>query len=535
MDDTLFKPSYFERLLSVGDLPVSSRFVYRNGGTMNQRCCGEGNYTFFAAYNSEVVSDDVIVVGDEGRKAFVLVGALTAKRSLTHLSAVWRGGKLREIKIWQPEIREGEKPEEIVVLRGDDWRKLLLEYGRLVAKAMEAPAVDHTAPNTTGYCTWYYYYADVTEKDFLENVDALAKYRDVFPTRYVQIDDGYQAFQGDWNDQDASWPTPLDVIARKITSKGMEAGIWTMPFHASTASRVFREHPEWFVKGPDGKPLVAKGWSPPPDDQWATLDTTQPAVLEHLKKIFRTFREWGYTYFKMDGLGFALVDGTRSDPNATSVSAFRQGLQAIRDAVPDSFLLACSQHFLPCVGLVDGARFSDDTHASHGPICRCFNQTLNRFWMFDWFAADPDVLIARQDRGTQTIGESRISVLSGILTGFSLTSDNLATMTAERRELLARGARYRVRDVIPSTDRPVDGNPCVFTGTLDGLPAAAIVNETSEPMTFKLSDIKGFKGATSCEELLSPLGRLEGETVTVPACDGFLLVRKQQEDRPWQS
>ena len=526
MDELLRKPSYYERILPVTDLPVASSFVYRTGGTMCQRCAGEDNYAYFSSYNSEVVSDDVIVVGDEAARQFLLVGALTAKRSLTHLSAVWRGRKLREIKIWQPEIQEGEKPEELVILRGDDWRKLLLEYGRRVAVAMEAPAIDPAAPNTTGYCTWYYYYADVTEKNLLENIDALAKYRDIFPTRYVQIDDGYQAFQGDWNDQDASWPTPLDVIARKITSRGMEAGIWTMPFHASTASRVFHEHPEWFVKGADGKPLVAKGWSPPPDDHWATLDTTQPAVLDHLKQIFQTFRKWGYTYFKMDGLGFALVDGIRSDPKATSVSAFRQGLRAIREAVPDSFLLACSQHFLPCVGLVNGARFSDDTHASHEPICRAFQQTLNRFWMFNWFLPDPDVLIARQDRGTQTLGESHISVLSGILTGFSLTSDNLATMTPERRELLARGARYRVRDVIPSMDRAVNGRPCVFTGTLDGAPAAGIVNETDEPLVIELKDIEGFDPARECEELLTPLGRMKRGSVTVPPCDAFLLVQK---------
>ena len=525
MADTLFKPSYYERLLPVTDLPVASSFVYRNGGTMNQRCLGEDNYATFVAYNSEIVSDDVIVVGDETARRFLLVGALTAKRSLTHLSAVWRGHKLREIKIWQPEIKEGEDPEELVILRGEDWRKLLLEYGRRVAEAMGAPAIDHHAPNTTGYCTWYYYYADVTEKDFLENVDSLIKYRDLFPARYVQIDDGYQAFQGDWNDQDPSWPTPLDVIARKITSNGMEAGIWTMPFHASTASRVFREHPEWFVKASDGNPLVAQGWSPPPDDHWATLDTTQPAVLEHLKKIFTTFRKWGYTYFKMDGLGFALVDGIRSDPHATSVSAFRQGLRAIRDAVPDSFLLACSQHFLPCVGLVDGARFSDDTRAMHGPICQAFQQTMNRFWMFDWFAPDPDVLIARQDRGTQTAGESRISVLSGILTGFALTSDNLATMTPERRELLARGARYHVRNVIPSLQRISTRRPCVFTGTLDGVPAAALVNETDQPLEIMLAEVEGFETASACEELLTPLGKLTGKTVTVPPCDAFLLVR----------
>lgn len=526
MNTELKKVQYYERLLPI-DLPETAGFIYSHAGTMNQRAFNDSLYPVFSAYNSEVVADDVIVVGDAESSKYILVGALTAKRSLTHLSVVWRGRKMREIKIWQPEIREGEAPEELAILEGSDWRELLISYGKLVAEKMQALSPAPGAANVTGYCTWYYYYKDVTEKDFLENVDALAaKQSSPFKARYVQIDDGYQAFQGDWNDQHASWPTPLSDIARKITDAGMEAGIWTMPFHASTASRVFRDHPEWFVKGPDGKPLVAKGWSAPPDHLWATLDTTQDAVLEHLANIFRTFRKWGYTYFKMDGLGFALVDGIRSDPNATSVSAFRKGLKAIRDAVPDSFLLACSQHFLPCVGLVDGARFSEDTHASTFPIFRAANQTLNRFWMIDRFYwADPDCLIARTDRGTQTLGESHISVLTGILTGFALTSDNLSVIPPERLELLGRATSIRMRNVRPVKE--LDWGvpwPAAFIGTVDGKPAAAIINFNDEPRTWKIREVEGMDGAASFREVLHPAGALANGEITVGPHDAVLVV-----------
>ncbi len=525
----LRKIGYYERLLTL-DMPATASFIYNHAGTMNQRSGGDTMYPCFCAYNSEVVADDVIVVGDTATSRYVLVGALTAFRSLTHLSVVWRGRRMREIKIWQPEIKEGETPEEIAVLEGDDWRELLARYGRMAGERMNAlhPAAD--AKNVTGYCSWYYYYKDVTEKDFLENVETLAAHQSSpFKARFVQIDDGYQAFQGAWNDQHASWPTPLADIAKKITDAGMEAGIWTMPFHASTASRVFREHPDWFVKGADGKPLVAKGWSPPPDHLWATLDTTQDAVLEHLADIFRTFRKWGYTYFKMDGLGFALLDGVRADPSATSVSAFRKGLKAIRDAVPDSFLLACSQHFLPCVGLVDGARFSDDTHASADPIIDAANQTLNRFWMFDnFYWADPDCLIVRTDRGSQTPGESRISALTGIMTGFALTSDNLALLPPERLELLGRAASIRVRGVRPGVkSRPWDATwPPIFTGTVDGAPAAALINEGCKPKTWKLAEIEGFAKGRPCEELLHPMGAVAGAEFTLPPHDAALLVQR---------
>lgn len=528
MDIELKKPDYFERLIPVTLSETLTPFVYAHENTMNHRTPGSGAFVSFTGYNSEIVADDVILVGNAYARQFVLVGATTANRSLTHLAAIWRGRLLREIRIWQPEIKEGQEPEKFVVLEGGDWRALLLQYGDIVAREMHATPPPAGTDTTVGYCSWYYYYKDVTERDFLENVDTLARLQGTpFKARYVQIDDGYQTFQGDWNDQDASWPTPLRDIAGRIRAGGMEAGIWTMPFHASTASRVFREHPEWFVKGTDGKPLVALGWSAPPDDLWATLDTTREDVLEHLRRTFRTFREWGYTYFKMDGLGFALTDGVRSDPDATSVSAFRMGLKAIRDAVPDSFLLACSQHFLPCVGLVDGARFSEDTSASAANIINAFNHTASRFWMFDKFYwADPDCLIVRTDRGSNTLGESRISALSGIITGFALTSDNLAVVPKERLELLNRAATIRMRGVKPVG---IDFNwhsttwPTAFSGTVGGRPAVALANVTEAPRTWKVADLEGFSGP-SCEEILQPLGRVEGE-ITLQPHDAALLVQ----------
>ncbi len=525
-----FRPRYFERIYPL-DLPETANVVYRHANTMCLRAVEEPFYTRFQSYNSEIVSDDVIVVGDDASRRYILVGATTAFRSLTFLSAVWHGRRLVQIRLWQPDVQEGEEPEKVVVLEGSDWRQLLLDYGEKIASDMQAIRPPKGQPNVTGYCTWYYYYKDVTEANFLENVEALAQCREnsKFKSRYVQIDDGYQTFQGDWNDQDPSWPTPLDEIAARITGHGMEAGIWTMPFHASTASRVFREHPDWFVKGEDGRPLVAKGWSPPPDDRWATLDTTQPAVLDHLRDIFRTFRKWGYTYFKMDGLGFALTDGVRSDPQATPVSAFRLGLQAIREAVPDSFLLACSQHFLPCVGLVDGARFSDDTSAwAPEALQRAFDTSLARFWMFEkLFEADPDVLIARQDVGRQTLGESRISVLSGILTGFALTSDHLGTIAPDRLALLERGATMRVRDVKPMfpLGAPPWRWPHAFTGTFEGRRAWALVNPSGakENQLWRLADLEGHDASAPVEELLHPMGRM-GDTVIVPPGDAVLLV-----------
>ncbi len=515
------KPFYLRRIML--DLPPSSFFVYRHDNNMALR--REPSPVFAATRaDEELASSDVIVVGNEAAKRYILAGAVTAYRSLTHFLLVREAGLMRYIEVRQKDIAEGETPEEVVVLEGDDWRELLCQYADICAERAKIPAID-SSKNLTGYCTWYYYYANVTEKDFLENFQALKEKQDsCYKARVAQIDDGYQTFQGDWNDQDPAWPTPLPEIGKRIVDSGMTAGIWLMPFQASTASRIFREHPDWFVQDENGEPIVSRGWSPPPDDMWACLDTTIPAVQEHLVKIFRTFYSWGFRYFKMDGLSFGLMPGRRSDPNATPVSAFRLGLQTIRNAVPDCHLLGCCPPYMACLGLVDSVRISDDTHASWGAIRNVFYCVLSRFWMFDrMFRCDPDVVIARQDRGTHTLGESRISALGAIMTGISLTSDNLSVIDPDRLELLGRAANIRMRDMKPfnwNLSRPW---PDVFTGTVDGRRAVAIANDSDQWKEYRFDEIS-LDPEQDAEEILQPAGKRK-YTVAVAPHDAVLLVQ----------
>ncbi len=517
------------------DLPPQAGFMFRSSNNMCP-LLPSSNVFWPPAFEGEYNSQDVIVVGDETTKRFVLAGATTAHRSLTYFS-LYKRGRFKSILVKQPDIQPGEKPEEIIVLEGSDWRKLLKDYAAITARNMGVAPIK-AEKNLTGYCTWYYYYADVTEKDFLENLEALKARRDsAYPAAVVQIDDGYQTFQGDWLDQDPSWPTPLAEIGKRITDAGMQAGIWTMPMLASTASRVYREHPDWFVKKENGQVLEISGWSPPPDNLWVCLDATQKVVREHLKNVFQTFRSWGFSYFKMDGLGFGLPQGLRSDEKATAVSAFRQGLKAIRDAVPDATLLGCCPPFLACLGLVDNCRVSPDTgrywyapsdhvlNCDGGPtpgIASALHSTVSCFWMYDrFFRADPDTLMARQDNAWYTLGEARISVMTGILTGVAITSDNLGTIAPERLELLGRAARYRLRDAQP-LEWPLDRWPQIFEGTVDGRRGIALINDSPESVTYDFAKL-GLTG--TAEEVLQPAGPMNG-SITLPPHDAALLIQR---------
>ncbi len=518
------------------DLPPEASFVYRSANNMPLLAAGSPLFSP-TAFDGEYPSEDVIIAGDAATSRYILAGAITAKRSLSYFSLI-KNGRFHSITVRQPGIFPGEEPEKLLILEGSDWRQLLQAYAARAAEAMGQKKLKPTE-NVTGYCSWYYYYAGVTEKNLNENLEALADpaNRKLFPAKYLQIDDGYQTFQGDWLDQDETWPTPLPEIAAKIRAAGMIPGIWTMPFLASTSSRIFRSNPEWFVKSPDGTPLVFAGWSPPPDNHWVCLDATRQEVQEHLQKIFTTFRDWGFGYFKLDGMGFSLPSGIRYDHRATAVSAFRTGLKTIREAVPDCILLGCGAPFMPCLGLVDHIRVSNDTGREWLPegaqlncdannalpcVANALHATLANWWMYDrWFRADPDALMARQDNTSCTEGEARLSVLSGILTGIAITSDNLKTIAPERLQLLAKAAKYRLHSPVPQLWRP-DTWPQVFTGTWNGGKAACIFNDSDREMTWQLKDI-GFSGAV--EELLQDMGTLY-TSITLPPHDGAFIAEK---------
>ena len=527
------KPCY-QKYLKL-NLAHNAVLVYRSSNNMNASFRG-ANLCITCGFDALYTSQDVIVVGDEPRNRYFLVGALTANRSLTYF-ALHRMGRNLGVTVTQPMIKPDETPEEVVVLEGPDWRELLVQYAEMSAKAMNVKPIDATH-NLTGYCTWYYYYADVTEADFLENLKALKDNQNgPYKAQVVQIDDGYQAFQGDWLDQDPSWPTPLETIGKQISDAGMIPGIWTMPLLASTASRVFREHQDWFVKDTNGNPWIMPGWSPAPDHEWVCLDATRDDVIEHIKHVFSTFRKWGFRYFKMDGLGLCLPDGVRMDKNATPVSAFRRGLNAIREAVPDAILLGCGAPFMAVLGIVDSCRVSLDTSrywmnpffvdiplncdpaTSHMGIREVWHTTLGNWWKCDrWFRADPDVIMARSDNAFYTEGEARISAAGALLTGVAITSDHLGRITPDRLALLGRAASLRLRDARPHNWYH-DRWPMAFTGKVNGKDAVLLINDSEVEITYNLAD---YNLQGPCEELLQPMGKLEN-SITLPPHDAALV------------
>lgn len=233
-----------------------------------------------------------------------------------------------------------------------------------------------------GWCSWYSYGPSVTVPDVRRNLDWIVA--NAPELRYIQIDDGYQPWMGDWLETGKSFGGDVKGVLHKVRARGFEPAIWLAPFVASPESQLFRDHPDWFVKNDSGEPLRSDqvgfgGWRLGP---WYVLDGTHPEAQAFLEQTIRTMRvEWGCSYFKLDALYWgAIRQGRFYDAKATKIEAYRRGMAAILRGAGDAYVLGCNHPIWASFGLLDGSRSSNDIQRHWTSIQECGRETLARGW-----------------------------------------------------------------------------------------------------------------------------------------------------------
>ena len=98
------------------------------------------------------------------------------------------------------------------------------------------------------YNTWHPFGKKINEKLIMELAKAAA---DAGMKEFV-IDDGWQDNYGDWGIDSKKFPNGLKPVFDYIKSLGMKPGLWVSVGSASPESKVYSQHPEWFVKDKNG-------------------------------------------------------------------------------------------------------------------------------------------------------------------------------------------------------------------------------------------------------------------------------------------
>jgi alpha-galactosidase len=98
------------------------------------------------------------------------------------------------------------------------------------------------------YNTWEPFLKDINEKLIMEVAKAAA---DAGMKEFI-IDDGWQDDYGDWGVDHKKFPNGMKPVFDYIKSLGMKPGLWVSIGSASPTSKVFHDHPEWFVLDKNG-------------------------------------------------------------------------------------------------------------------------------------------------------------------------------------------------------------------------------------------------------------------------------------------
>jgi hypothetical protein len=414
-----------------------------------------------------------LAIADPGSRAGVVTGWLTHERGSGVLFSDVRDGRVvveARLDYGRLLIEPGEEVESETLLVGyfDDARLGLEAYADAVAQhhRIQLP------PQPTVYCTWYHAGAS-NERDILTSAGFAKEHLAPYGFSVIQIDDKWQAgekLEGPRKDfnrhrADGPYPSGMKQTAEKLKRVGMTPGIWFMPFAGTWNDPFFADKQHLFAKK-DGEPFVVK-WG------GTCFDMTNPQTRAYVRAVARRIgRDWGYEYFKLDGLwtGMAaricyintgyqedhLGESVLHDPHKTHVEAYRDGLKLVRETAGDGvFFLGCNvaqnmRTLGASFGLLDAMRIGPDNGRNWKSMCRGPFSGSNLYFLHRrvWYN-DPDPIYVRD---SVPLEHARALTSWVALTGqLNASSTDYTMLSSERLRLLQRS--MPAHDLRP---RPVD-------------------------------------------------------------------------------
>ncbi|MDL2237317.1 alpha-galactosidase [Christensenellaceae bacterium OttesenSCG-928-K19] len=138
------------------------------------------------------------------------------------------------------------------------------------------------------YNSWFYGFDEIDRNALEKQVLAAKK----LGCRYFVVDAGWFGDGVDWDNQVGNWQESknnafygdMKSFAAYVRSHKLEFGLWMDPERAAKGSRVYQEHPDWFMHG-----------------DAMIYDVTKPEVAKYLyQEISRLVEEYELSWMKVD-------------------------------------------------------------------------------------------------------------------------------------------------------------------------------------------------------------------------------------------
>jgi len=239
-----------------------------------------------------------IVIGNEAsgviKHTSIFWDALTICTGLTHKDArfpfrkyIGPGETFATPQVFTMVYNNHKDPDEILNTAVPEFVRKFL--GTRVSQLEQKP--------TFVYNTWEPFNNNINEKLVME----LAKSAAAAGMKEFIIDDGWQDSYGDWGIDKKKFPNGLKPVFDYIKSLGMKPGLWISIGSASHESKVFKEHPEWFVRDKNGQ--LTSLQSDGDTERYTACFST--GWYDYIKKILLKLAvDYGLEYMKLD---FAVV------------------------------------------------------------------------------------------------------------------------------------------------------------------------------------------------------------------------------------
>ena len=402
---------------------------------------------------------------------------------------------------------------EWFIARGDEssiFAKYAEELGKRFGKRSDKPT-----PRV--WCSWYSLYTAIDEAILFRVFDELGD----LPFAVLQVDDGWQMSIGDW-EANKKFPSGMNALADKIKSTGRKAGLWLAPLIAVKSSRLFRGHPEWFLRDTNGKFASAGfNWG----EQLYALDATHPETIKWLASLMKQVRAWGFDYLKLDFLYAGALPAKRF-ADMPREAAYRQALKTMREAMGgDAYFLACGAPILPSLGLCDALRVGPDVsdkwedardatflYNFTTPGARnAVRTTVSRLWLQPLVTTDSDVVYFTEKENLLSPEHKLLLQDLASICNFKATSDLPQWMRPTTRESL-RGfltalpqvkrisrATFQIDDrvvdfssalALPPPPRGLTKLPATFMGWLGNQPSALKLFHQLNESTFRKKKLR---------------------------------------------
>lgn len=300
----------------------------------------------------------------------------------------------------------------------------------------------HRRNAPTGWCSWHHFGTNINEQIILDQTKAAAELN----LEFVLIDDGWTTW-GDWlfTDED-KFPHGLKRLVKKIKTFGLKAGLWWAPLLAKSSSRLFHQHPGWFVQNLEGTQVS------PLDifirNKRRVMDLENPLVIKYLNHILDFFSDCGIELLKSD-----FLYANHFNPKFTSPTTPDNLLRHLLSTIyrKGFYSIACGCPLVPAIGVVDAMRISDDINLPqlnhvwpinnlivHQRINQLSANLKSRFHTRHLWHLDPDAFISDQTLGITPSQAKKLAHLIQKSNGVVFLGDDLTSLTPSQSDLISQ-------------------------------------------------------------------------------------------------